>query len=224
MKKYIPLIIIAIILISLGIYKIIVLDIKWDGINADETTAWQKTDLPSSAVQIEEVDSQADLLRQSMYLWVPVLIVFLTVMVVGKKRGMWNPSKSGVIAGTLSSFALQPLHELLHALSIPGGNEVHIGIIRSSFSGYASSTAPMNIIECILYYIVPALILGIVPLILFIFRKDKNNFLSWFLYGFALCGIIQTAPDWFGLFPIISQVPRGAVIQASGYHTFWYIP
>ena len=40
--------------------------------------------------------------------------------------------------------------------------------------------------------------------------------------GFAMIGLIQTSPDWFGLYPILRQVPRDAFIQISGWHTYWF--
>ena len=92
-----------------------------------------------------------------------------------------------------------------------------------NFSGYATSTDPLNITQCIVYYLLPAFVLGIVPLLIFAFDKEKKNTFCWFCYGFALIGLIQTAPDWFGLFPILKQVPREAIIQMSGWHTYWYL-
>lgn len=39
----------------------------------------------------------------------------------------------------------------------------------------------------------------VIPLIMFIINKNKKDKLCWFLYGFALIGLIQTAPDCFAL-------------------------
>ena len=40
------------------VYKVIVLNIIWAGISADEADAWKETDLPSNAVRVIEAESQ----------------------------------------------------------------------------------------------------------------------------------------------------------------------
>ena len=140
-----------------------------------------------------------------------------------QKKNWFMVSKKGFIIGAVSSFLLQGLHEMLHGIAFPTGSTVYIGIIKGNFSGYATSTDPMNIIQCVVYYLLPAFVLGIVPLLGFVLDKEKKSTFCWFCYGFALIGLVQTAPDWFGLFPILRQVPRNAIIQMSGWHTYWYL-
>ena len=77
----------------------------------------------------------------------------------------------------------------------------------------------MNFFQCIVYYLLPAFVLGIVPMVCFLLDKEKKSTVCWFFYGFAMIGLIQTSPDWFGLYPILRQVPRDAFIQISGWHT-----
>ena len=205
------------------IYKILVLNIVWTGINITESDALIETILPSNAVQIAETDSQAELLTHSYFLVVPLITVFIAILIIGKKKGWFSPSRKGLILGIITSFLLMGLHELLHGLTFPNGSTVYIGIIKENLSGYAISTNPINIFQCIIYYLLPAFVLGIVPLVLFVSDRKKTSTFCWFCYGFALIGLVQTAPDWFGLFPILQQVPKGAIIQMSGWHTYWYM-
>ncbi len=214
---------IGIIATAFVIYKAVVLNIVWAGISADEADAWKETALPSNAVQVIEAESQAELLKQSYFLIVPLIIVFIALIIIGKKKNWFMPSKKGFIIGAVSSFLLQGLHELLHGIAFPTGSTVYIGIIKGNFSGYATSTDPMSVIQCVVYYLLPAFVLGIVPLLVFGLDKEKKSTFCWFCYGFALIGLVQTAPDWFALFPILRQAPREAIIQMSGWHTYWYL-
>ncbi|MBO4898963.1 MAG: DUF3267 domain-containing protein [Lachnospiraceae bacterium] len=221
-KKYWKPCVIGVIAVFFVIYKITVLNIKWT-ISEEEADAWVETVLPMNATQVLEAESQTELLRLSYYMIIPLIFIFIGLIIIGKKKGWFMPSKKGFVIGAVASFLLQGLHELLHGLAFPSGSEVYIGIIKANFSGYATSASPMNYIQCIVYYLLPAFVLGFVPLLGFIFDKEKKSTMCWFCYGFAMIGLIQTAPDWFGLFPIIQQVPHNAMIQMSGWHTYWYL-
>ena len=220
--KYWPFAVVLILIVLLGIYKLIVIDVVWEGINPDETMAWKVTELPENATQVRETESQSELLRQAMFLVVPLIVVAIVYLVVGKKKNLIQPDKKALIVGMAASFLSQPLHELIHGLAMPKGSTVYIGIIISNFSGYATSNAYMNMFQCVMYHLLPAFILGILPLICFVVNKEKKDFICWFCFGFALIGLVQTAPDWFGLYPIVRQVPFDAVIQFSGYHAYWF--
>ena len=223
MKKYWKLIAVSIIAIAFMAYKAVVLNITWTGINETEADAWIETVLPANAVMVIEAESQAELLRLSYFLVIPLLIIFIAFILIGKKTGRFLPSKKGFIVGAVVSFLLQGLHELLHGLACPAGSDVYIGIIKENFSGYATCTSPMNFFQCIVYYLLPAFVLGIVPLVCFMLDKEKRSTACWFFYGFAMIGLIQTAPDWFGLFPVLQQVPHDAFVQISGWHTYWFL-
>ena len=222
MKKYRKVIGGSIIAIAFLVYKALALNIIWTGINETEADAWIETVLPANAVMVIEAKSQAELLRASYCLVIPLIIVFIGLIVLGKKKGWFIPSKKGFVIGAVASFLLQGFHELLHGMACPAGSDMYIGIIKENFSGYATTTSPINFFQCIVYYLLPALVLGIVPMVCFLLDKEKKSTVCWFFYGFAMIGLIQTSPDWFGLYPILQQVPRDAFIQISGWHTYWF--
>ncbi|MBQ9278363.1 MAG: DUF3267 domain-containing protein [Lachnospiraceae bacterium] len=68
---------------------------------------------------------------------------------------------------------------LILGIVFPKGSTVYIGIIKENFSGYATSTDPLNITQCIVYYLLPAFVLGIVPLLIFAFDKENLRYESW---------------------------------------------
>ncbi|MGI6051601.1 MAG: DUF3267 domain-containing protein [Bilifractor sp.] len=205
------------------IYKLCVLDIVWE-VHESEADVWRESSVPSNAVKVIQTSSQAELLRQSFFMTVPLLIGFCVYLFIGKKKHRLEVSRAGFVIGAVISFLLQPFHELLHGLAFPRGSTVYIGFIRDNFSAYAYSSNCMNLAQCIVYHLLPAVVLGIVPLLLFIACRPKKGRMCWALYGFAMVGLIQTDPDWFGLFPILTQVPSEALIQMSGWDTYWFIP
>ena len=109
-KKYWKLIAGSIIVIAFVIYKAVVLNITWTGINETEAGAWKEAVLPVDAIQVIEAESQAELLRASYCLVIPLIIVFIGLIVLGKKKGWFMPSKKGFIIGAVTSFLLQGLH------------------------------------------------------------------------------------------------------------------
>jgi hypothetical protein len=205
------------------IYKLCVLDIVWE-VYESEADAWKESSVPANAVKVVQTGSQAELLRQSYFLTVPLLVVFCLYMIIGSRKRRLAVSRKGVVIGAVTSFLLQPFHELLHGIAFPAGSTVYIGVIKDNFSLFAVSTDSINLAQCVVYHLLPAFVLGIVPLLLFIICRPKQGALCWALYGFAMIGLIQTDPDWFGLFPILTQVPSDALIQMSGWDTYWFAP
>jgi membrane protein YdbS with pleckstrin-like domain len=114
LEKYWPFAAVLILIVLLGIYKLFVIDVVWEGINPDETTAWKVTELPENATQVRETESQSELLRQAMFLVVPLIVVAIVYLVVGKKKNLIQPDKKALIVGMAASFLSQPLHELIH--------------------------------------------------------------------------------------------------------------
>ena len=58
-------------------------------------------------------------------------------------------------------------------------------------------------------------ILGSFIAIVFVIYKATVLNIIW-------AGINETEA-WIGLFPILQQVPHDAIIQISGWHTYWYL-
>lgn len=224
MKKNVPVFpIAAAALLLLFFLHLSSLTLVWDSIVPSEQDAWVTAALPAGAVQVREAESQAEVLRQSLALTVPLFVLFIGSMVRMKKKAACPPDKLALVLGAAVSFLLQPVHEFLHGFALPPGSEVHIGIIKENFSAYASSSACMSLPQCALYYLLPCFILGIVPLLVFFAARKKGRAWCWFFYTFAFIGLVQTAPDWFAFWPVLRQVPAGAVIQMSGWHTYWYL-
>ena len=84
---------IGMIAIAFVIYKVLVLNIVWAGISANEVDAWKETILPPNAIQVVEAESQAELLKQSYFMVVPLIVLFIALIIIGKKKSWFIPSK-----------------------------------------------------------------------------------------------------------------------------------
>lgn len=217
------LLILLLLLVIFVIYKLCVLDIVWE-VNESSSEVWKETNIPHDAVKVIQTGSQAELIRQSYFLTVPIVICFISFVIYCRKTDRFEVSRAGFVTGAVLSFLLQPIHELLHGIAFPGGSKVYIGFIVDSFSGYAISSSSIDLLQCVVYHLLPAFLLGVIPLLLFISFKPKKGMLCWAVYGFSMIGLIQTAPDWLGLYPILTQVPYNAMIIMSGWDTYWFIP
>jgi hypothetical protein len=122
----------------------------------------------------------------------------------------------------ISSFCSMPLHELMHAWACPAGSEVHIGIVPDQILAYAVTNVPMDVAQFIAYMTVPTVVIGILPLLAALFLRKLKKDAAMFLFIYGMFGLVQTAPDWFGLFPVLRDAPADAVIQISNGITYWF--
>ena len=198
------------------------LTIVWAGIAETEQEALvNATNLLENATRIEGEPTQAELLKQAAFLDVPLILALIGGLFYYRRKSRSDLRKPALL-GCFCSILCMPLHELLHAISIPRGATSYIGIIKGNFSAYAFTDACMTLPQCVCYYLVPAFALGVIPLIFSLLIKNKNLFWQVFLFAFALLGLIQTAPDWFGLYPVLKGVPHGATLQMSDGFTYWF--
>lgn len=127
------------------------------------------------------------------------------------------------VLSALSSMCSMPLHELMHAWACPAGSEVHLGIVPEKLLGYAVTNVPMNLAQYTAYMTVPAVLIGILPLLGAVFFRKAKHDAATFLFIYGMLGLVQTAPDWFGLFPVLRDAPADAVIQISNGITYWFL-
>lgn len=125
----------------------------------------------------------------------------------------------GIAAGMLCCF----LHELLHALPQPQGARVYIGLIPDGFIFYMKCAAPLTKRRFIFMSLLP-MVLGLIPLILFIVSPVQWKALNSLMWPMAMIGLISPSPDYMTVYHILREVPAGAYIQDGGDGLYWYRP
>ena len=191
--------------------------IRWDGITTLKNMNLPAK-LPKGAAAVKEKISP---LLGGTVMGFALAGILIGVILFLKKTARAIHRKLRILA-VLSSFFSMPLHELMHAWACPAGSEVHLGIVPEKLVGYAVTNAPMNLAQFTAYMAVPAVAIGILPLIgaLCLRKHHRNQAQFMFIYG--MFGLVQTAPDWFGLIPVLRQAPADAVVQISNGITYWF--
>ena len=191
--------------------------LRWDGITRIQSMNIPAK-LPKGAAAVKEKISP---MLGGTVMGFALAGILIAVILMLKKAAKAAKRSLRLIA-MLSSFFSMPLHELMHAWACPAGSEVHLGIVPEKLIGYAVTNAPMNLAQFTAYMTVPAVVIGILPLIgaLCLRKHHRNQAQFMFIYG--MFGLVQTAPDWFGLIPVLRQAPADAIVQISNGITYWF--
>ncbi|MDT8896636.1 DUF3267 domain-containing protein [Thermanaerothrix sp. 4228-RoL] len=113
-----------------------------------------------------------------------------------------------------------PVHELLHAFTHPGwgtsSNSI-IGLWLSKGLFYAHYEGEMSRNRFLLVFVMPLIVLGVLPTLLIMMRPEWTQSLLWI----SLFGTILASGDLVCVGIIFFQIPRSAVVRNKGWRTYW---
>ena len=185
---------------------------KFDG---KEETLPQR-EHPAGAVQFREPDAK----KFTLIANIGALLLAAVLLVPFLLRGLpYFSAKTPVqmwIACLLFFAALLP-HELLHALCFRGDVELYTWLKRGAL--FVVGTEDMSKGRFIFMSLLPNLVLGVVPFVVFLFLPQASA-----LGFFGLIAISAGFGDYINVFFALTQVPKGAQTYMSGFHSFWYKP
>lgn len=196
-------------------------NIKWIGfINKNEIEKYQKGKLDSNAIKMKMPETMNKMMVRAFPFVIPALIImFLAMYLKGHINNQIVVYKPYMFIGLIIGFFLSIIHELLHAIVYPKGVNTYIGIAKP-VTFVALASYPLNkerfIVMCLLPYI-----LGIVPLILFLFSPANYLALNSIIYGIAFVGMVSPYPDAYNVYQVIRQVPKGKKVQFYGDDTYY---
>lgn len=196
-------------------------NIKWIGfINKNEIEKYQKGKLNSNAIKMKMPETMNKMMVRAFPFVIPALIImFLAMYLKGHINNQIVVYKPYMFIGLIIGFFLSIIHELLHAIVYPKGVNTYIGIAKP-VTFVALASYPLNkerfIVMCLLPYI-----LGIVPLILFLFSPSNYLALNSIIYGIAFVGMVSPYPDAYNVYQVIRQVPKGKKVQFYGDDTYY---
>ena len=178
------------------------------------------SELPKNAVQFQEAESNRELTLHSLLFSIPV-IVFIACVVLLKRHmsGIAVPFDNDNIIGVLLSFLFVLPHELLHAICFPKTED--ISIYFTSFGACCYSSAIISKRRFITMSLFPALILGIIPLLVWLLFSTSGK--GWeILYAFSAMNLLCCCGDFYNVYNAIRQMPSGTYQQLSGPHSYWF--
>lgn len=182
--------------------------------------------LPENAVKFKEPESMADLNKSAAYFLLPVLVILITFYLL--KHGLTLSYKDMFTGGYLIGFVLAILcifpHELLHGICFPKDAEVELWWSPKNFMVFVHSVAPISKARFIFLSLLPSLLFGILPLSIWLFVPSVNTLLASALWGFGMVSLLFGVGDFLNVYNAFNQVPKGALTQLSGFHSYWFYP
>lgn len=190
--------------------------VKWKG-KLSETNTFPTTEIPSNAVQFLEPKSNLE-----YYIWVIPILIFVLGCVYIKANFIseFRLNMLGIGIGFLVILPCLIIHELLHVVCFPPNAKVEIFYSAAGMSVVTSTPIPKA--RYIFTLLLPALILGIIPLLIWFFipvdYKTLNS--AWFILSIGNLG--GAVADFYNLVHVIKEMPKGSVMQVSGLKCYYY--
>lgn len=194
----------------------------WKGKYKDKSQL-DKGELPKGAVRFKEPDSPLKLNLIASLFIIPVIIFVSTIIILKKRMGLLvNTPDVFNLLGVFLAFLMIIPHEIIHAILFPKDAEVHFWYSLKHVMAFVHSVYPMSKKRFIWMSLLPSIIFGLVPLVIWFFIPESNN-ISDLVISFATFSLLLGVGDYLNVFNAIIQMPKAAVTQISGFHSYWYI-
>ena len=192
--------------------------LRWKGcFEREEQLA--RAELPDNAALLQEPETLEEMAKQSQkMLWwavIPASSAFVVRWYLWGLPGLWDWFHP---LGILWFLLLIVPHELLHAAVYPRKAICELWTSPKNQCLFVICTVPVTKRRFVGISLMPAIVLGILPLLGWcLFPSLKGSvFIAAILQLGACCG------DLFNTQNVLRQIPKGAVVQQSGLHTYWY--
>ncbi len=143
---------------------------------------------------------------------VALVVTFVMMFIVG---ALARPDSDDIFIGALLALICLVPHEFLHALCFKG--DVYMYHYLKKGMMFVVGTEDMSKLRFIMMSLCPNLVLGVLPFLIFLFNHDLAVLGT--LGGLA---IGMGAGDYMNVYNALVQVPKGAKIYNSGFHSYWY--
>lgn len=178
--------------------------------NGDENSL-PKREHHENSVQFKEADMKNFALIINILAFAITLVLMFITVFISKKNFFSSQVSLGIIIALLS---LVP-HEFLHALCFK--NDVYMYNNLKQGMMFVAGTEDMSKTRFIMMSLCPNIVFGFIPFIIFLIFPN----LIFFGTMGALC-IGMGAGDYLNVYYTLTQVPNGAKIYGSGFHSYWY--
>lgn len=187
--------------------------------SGDEATLPQR-EHPEGYQMFKEPDSKKFMLiANGVSLGVTVLFLVITVLVSWKYLiADLEAGKPWLIflGAILPSLCIIP-HELIHAICMK--ETVYMYSYFQAGAMFVLSLEDMTKTRFVLMSLAPNIVFGAIPFVIALLCPE--------LYYVGLFGALSLgagAGDYINVFNALTQVPKGAKIYSSGFHSYWYQP
>ncbi len=187
--------------------------IKWAGI-VQNTADYQTGILPANAIKLDTPDTMGEMMVKATPFLIPsVVIIIFSMLFKTLSAGQPVIAPLYVVFGFLLSFFVGlPVHELLHAIVYPKAATVYVGVMPKQFTAVALASYPISRSRFILMSLLP-IVLGVIPLIIFLISPETNRALNGVLFGLMIMGLTSPYPDFFNVYQVLKQTEKGCLLQ-----------
>ncbi|MBQ8513770.1 MAG: DUF3267 domain-containing protein [Ruminococcus sp.] len=198
--------------------------LKWKGIYKGEEQL-PKVDLPENAVMYREPKSMAGVNGMALLMCIPAILPALAIIALSavvKGHLDYDGNIWMMYLALLLCFVAVLPHELLHAICFGKEAEVELYFSPKHMAAFVCSTVPMTKGQFIFLSMLPNLVLGWIPLLVWAFVPMAGS-VGTVLLMFSMACILVGGGDYINVWNTLHQVPKGATVQNSGFHSYWYV-
>lgn len=190
--------------------------LQWLGMIQGSLASCQQGELPPGARQLKLPASAGSLqMRAAVFLPLPLALIFGAMFAKTYACGQAAASPLWIVLGVCAGFPALALHELLHALPYPKEAVVRIGFYPKALAAVALVSHPISRGRFVVMSLLPV-VLGAAPLLLFLFTPPGWRGLNGFLFGFGAMGLVSPYPDYYQVYQVLRQTPKGCRLQFVG--------
>ncbi len=179
--------------------------------------------LPANAVKFREPDSMLAL-NLAVLPYFSVAVVLFLLALLTKKLLYAQIGELNVISlwGILLSLVMIVPHELLHAVAFPQKAEVEVWYSLKFMVAFCVSVYPTSKSRFVWLSVLPAMVLGVIPLMLWAVLPISGTEFSNALLTYSVFSLLYCCGDFMNIKNALTQMPKGSITQLSGMNSYWY--
>ena len=179
----------------------------------EDINEYQTGILPENAVKIEIPQSIDEMMKKAAPIAVILCVLMFATMLcktIVSKRVVVSPIF--IFIGFCIGFVLLVVHEWLHGIVYPKDASVTIGKIKGKITFVALASYPLKRSRFIVMSLLP-FILGIVPLLIFIFSPAEYRELNGLMFGMAGVGMVSPFSDVYNVIVVLKNANKKDAIM-----------
>ena len=150
----------------------------------------------------------------------PIAIILCAIMLITMFFKTFSSHMSVIepifiLAGVILGFLLLFVHEILHAVVYPKSANVTIGNLKNKILFVVLVSCPLKRSRFIFMSLLP-LVLGIIPLVIFIISSPHSLVLNSIMFGTACLGMVSPYPDIYNVMTVLKQTEKHDCIMFYG--------
>jgi len=127
-------------------------------------------------------------------------------------------TKGTLAIGFLIGIILFPVHEILHAACFPPGSETFLFYTKQGLG--TTCTSPVSRNRFIVVNLLPSVILGLFPLLLYLMIPKEYVSAATILFAIAFLQVSGSYADYINVVHLL-RLPAKSTIQISGEKIYW---